>query len=626
MNTILELLLADEFQDAWATYQALPSPDEEDTRWAAAALFQRRDFTHARDLLLSAVGAGHAPARIDLATVFRHLGRLRHASEQLRNLDVETLDPDDRVLYYREEGAIYFTEGRMQAAIDVLERAWIASFALPSRPSLRVGVAHLLALALHTQGHSASALQYLATALNEAKSVSREAYLHSIAGLLNMYLGRFGEAEAEYQAAVNLADDVPALLPVLTYNRGLLARVTNRIDEALALLEESTRLAEEVGENETACYALLAQCSIHTAHCRDGPARAALERAKTLTMPGKAQLLIQLREGALLTNQGESSGVTLLQQATAGFQKLGLPREAAWGYLRLAHACLLLDQPDHVNEYLTRAVDGRHALGNAAPLFGEMSEMRELLDHLAALDVSSYAKCLYEEYRACVSERPRKLTLLTLPSPRMLIDGEPLVSGFRHAVPILAYLLIKGPVTMKRLTADVLPDMPPDRARNYVHQVRYRIQQLVPGVSIPFQADRRYSLHSSSTTIECDYLLAYTRASQGLEGALQALNLHQGPFLADLDDEWVEQAREDLRTALLTAGWHELTKPKAHTNPRSIELAWRLLAVDPVNIDLGQTLLELHQELESERATRYVLDRLQKHYVRVLDEIPAELS
>lgn len=622
MNIILQHLLSGQCDEGWTAYKDLEAPTEADMRWAAALMFQRRDYMGARDLLLYLVGRGYLPARIDLATAYRYLGQMRQASEQLNHLNPVSLDANDRVLFFRELGANYFTEGHLQAASSALENAWEAAFEPSAHPSLRAGVAHLLALVLHSQGFSKAASEYLVSGGTYAQSNSRKAYLHSTSGLINTYLANFTEAKLQFELARSISQETSSIRAVLAYNRGLLARLTETRETALNVLRESVVLAEESNEIETACYALLAKCSIYTASNQFELARAVLERARVLVVADRVGLLVDLREGALLVAQGRYGGLRLLLRATRGFKGSGLRRETGWGYLRLAYASLLLGRPKSIDAYLTRATDVANALGTAAPFFAEMNEMPGLLDHLAGLKVDAYAKTIYQEYVVKYSNGPRKLSIQSLPAERLLVDGEPLRVGYRYASRILIYLLIHGPVSVERLATDVLSSMPYTRARNYFHQVRFRLRSLFPGLSITHLGNQEYGVESQDLIVELDYLRVHNLAGQDLDSLEKALSLYRGAFLAEVDEDWVLYAREELIARLLHFGLKMLSTPAFRSSPRALRMAWRLLAIEPSSVELGYMIIELCRLCLGEEHVDGVRNRLARHYARVLDEVP----
>jgi|SRR5690625_444 len=123
MNAVLAELLANGAISAKEKFQSLAAPTPDDLRWLGVATFNLGQLSQARDHLLASRAAGCGAAGIELATTYRHLGRVDLARTTLQQLSGADLNNFDRALFYRERGCQNLAHGRKAAALRDLEVA-----------------------------------------------------------------------------------------------------------------------------------------------------------------------------------------------------------------------------------------------------------------------------------------------------------------------------------------------------------------------------------------------------------------------------------------------------------------------------------------------------------------------
>jgi len=161
--------------------------------------------------------------------------------------------PDARLsTLWRLHGRLAFERGEQSRAIALQTRA--LKFAELAHDSRLIGLAHYeLAMCYKRVGDSGIVREHLtkaANALHAAGDRRHLALVHRLSGVLQGQEGRIQEAttalrQAEWLATAINADDV---LAGTAHNQAILALMSHRLDEALALAERSVALYRALGE------------------------------------------------------------------------------------------------------------------------------------------------------------------------------------------------------------------------------------------------------------------------------------------------------------------------------------------------------------------------------------------
>lgn len=631
-SKILEDLLSQGADAAWTSFSRIPSPAASDYRWAGVARFYAQEFDEAHDLFMKAIASGAHEAGIELVTLYRHTGKLELCEEELTRLDLALLSAQDRTLYWRERGVLSYAHGDLPASKVHLLRAWRASYSSRLGPRLRMGIALALAVTYNSLGEPHRAARFAHRAKQGAPA-AQLAYLHSVAGLSSLYSGDVNQAKEEFCHARSLLDHAPLLAPVLTYNEALGHLAVGHHEASVNCLEQASAEAMDLDERETEFYAAQLLCATYDFLGASSQAKRALERARALASSQKARGLLLMREGTfyVMRRTYAKEGLKLLRSALAIFGALGIPRETAWAHLHLAHAYHASGDTKSRDNFLRMVADAANGWATSGPVFLELRLLPTLRQHLEALPVASYDRCLLD-----FLDPDRGLPhvhLTTLGAPCLLVDGERVRLGLRHAVDVIAYLVVHPHTGLKQLLQDVFPDLDNQLAKNYFHQVRHQLSKHVPGFSIVYGKDRTYSLHTSGLTFTCDFLrLSSVLEQTSLDALEKALDAYKAPFLQHREDDWSLVTRERLHVQLLVGGLrilnHQIAADAADERSlaKCIDLAWRLLEVDVGSVEIGRLLIELTHRCDGAMAATQVAQRLCDHYLTILGVVPPEIE
>jgi DNA-binding NtrC family response regulator/tetratricopeptide (TPR) repeat protein len=161
--------------------------------------------------------------------------------------------PDARLsTLWRLHGRLAFERSEQSRAIALHTRA--LKFAEQARESHLIGLAHYeLAMCYKRVGDSAIVREHLteaANALHAAGDKRHLALVHRLMGVLLGQEGRNQEATTALRLAERLATSVHAddVLAGTAHNQAILALMSHRLDEALALAERSVALYRALGE------------------------------------------------------------------------------------------------------------------------------------------------------------------------------------------------------------------------------------------------------------------------------------------------------------------------------------------------------------------------------------------
>ena len=181
----------------------------------------------------------------DLTQATAALGRPPDVSkESLTDARLSTL--------WRLHGRLAFERSEQSRAIALHTRA--LKFAELARDSRLIGLAHYeLAMCYKRVGDSAIVREHLteaANALHAAGDKRHLALVHRLSGVLQGQEGRIQEATTALRLAERLATSIQAddVLAGTAHNQAILALMSHRLDEALALAERSVALYRALGE------------------------------------------------------------------------------------------------------------------------------------------------------------------------------------------------------------------------------------------------------------------------------------------------------------------------------------------------------------------------------------------
>jgi len=194
---------------------------------------------------------------------------------------------------------------------------------------------------------------------------------------------------------------------------------------------------------------------------------------------------------------------------------------------------------------------------------------------------------------------PLRISLLG--PPRIEVDGRPLVVDTRKAIALLAYLaVVRRPIARDSLVELLWPDADPDGGRGALRRTLSVLRAALSGAWL--DVDRRQvSLVDDRVDVD---VTRFRAAAASVDRALlaDAVAIYRGDFLEGFGlrdsatfDEWQALEAEALRSDLGRALRQLASLEAAAGNPTAaVELARRLVALDPLEEDGHRLLMTLH--------------------------------
>lgn len=627
LQGVLASALAGDLEGGLALHAALPNPSASDDRWAGVCCLGLGQVLEAKRLLARAITRGALSARIELAAVYRREGNVTLARQTLAAVDVEALNPFDRVLALRELAGEAQFDGQLVLARERLERAWVDGQGVDVGEAFLAPVAQVLGSVLTELGHAERGVQLLTYAARHANS-ARLAYVHGARGLALTFAGRHEEADAALSAAATHARRLPLALPVLAYYRGLLERARGDLGAAEHALTEADALARAGGEEETQTYVRLAWCAVSTSQGRFDEARGHLARASSLAAGLVPEALVLVRRAALQTATGTGDPATALEAVAGRLGQARLLRVQGWALLHAAEAHFAASRQEDALGALEQAVDVVHAMGSPQGLGVELRYLPRAAADIAARDPGSYVGGLRTALGVEHVLHP-PLRLETLGAARLVVGERAARLDLARSVEVLAWLLDHPRVRLGDVQLALFPEVPHRRSKSYFHQVRDELERVAPGLRVPYDRETRtYRVTLSGVTFSWDAQNLRRILDGGVENAIMAaLDGYPGAFLPDADSDWARWERDDLKSLILRVGLRTLDEwYHAGEHEKVLALARRLVNLDPLDDAVNEFLLRAIFEVEGERAARQVYRRLRDHYEDEVGSLPPNLA
>jgi len=620
-HPLLQLILHGDGEAALTLYQTISTCSAEDHRWGGYALYLSAKHLHARDVLAKAICLGCEAARIELATVYRHLGDAALARTTLEALDSNVLTSFDRALAKRELGMLLLGEGRLLEATQTLEQAWTSVQCAP--PALQASTALALGLAHGQLGQELRAVHVLDSAVTVSQGVKR-AYPLASRGLYKIYAGDYESAGQDLQGARTYLVDVPVLGSTLSYNEGVLCRARGRYAEALRCFQTAVALAGP--EGELSFFAELSICAIHTALGQWHEAAAALARSAQQRTQLRRDLFWRWRAAALNESQGKVMSEEL-QEVQQQFLGLGLQREAGWVGLHVAESLLHQGKDKAAQSTLEQVMDTAHRLGGPNAMVIELRDLNAVQEQLRQLR-GGYPGLLYTAWEAMSGCAPIRIELITLGASRILVDGRALPLRLRRSVDVLVYLLERGAANRMQILTDLWPETSPKEAGNYFHQVKNKLEAALPGMTLPYDAATgTYSVRVQGPRLLWDAAAVKSLLSTDDDDSIwEAITAYAGAFLPSSEVAWVQEERKQLEWSVVKAGLQLIERwNAAGQTSKCLELAQRLREIEPYNEVLAEYLIVATLELEGHIAARRAFNEVSSQFRLEIGEVPPAL-
>ena len=416
------------------------------------------------------------------------------------------------------------------------------------------------------------------------------------------------KAKADLQEACAYLPGLHSAQAHHAYLEGTLACAQGHWSAATRLLLQARAQAQTSGETGTECLAELGLASILTVQEDYDAALAHLLRARQLRSNVWERALVELRFGHWAAAQGQAAQHQL-EAARDAFITLDLPRETAWAEFHLA-ACALPASPTEALAALRRAVHQRHRLGSAAPLLPELRLLPSLVQFMSMHPHEAPIKTLLTDRRELGLSEPLHIRLVTFGRAHLLADGQEVPLRLKRMLELLAFLLLRGPVSRDTIVLHLWPDDDPRKAVNYFHQANHLLKVAAPSLSLAFdKVTSTYALQCDGPVLSSDIGEIKRLLSADDENLqLRALALYTGPFLPQVDADWAREEGDAvewsmINTALgLMARW---SREGRYDKCRS--LSRRLVEVFPCDESLVEYLVESTLHLDGSAAAQRAL-------------------
>jgi tetratricopeptide (TPR) repeat protein len=627
----LEVLRSDSTQVALEQFRLQTTPTADECCWAGLALARLGHFLEASELLNRAREGGIELAGALLASVYRFSGETGRGRELLKSVDQSKLDSLGVTLFERERGSVLFADGLLKDSIESFTRALDVASGDEDAKAFVPNIIPMLAFALSSAGRDRDATGYLNRALETAAAHARPALLLQRV-LAYTYIGHWKEARDDLALLDQLETDA-SFKPNVMYVKAKLAQAQGLTDDAARDYLETVALAREVGEPEPEFYAELGLTALSTATDDLSMARAHFHRARGLidATSTKMHAHLALRYGALLVRTNNPESLTLLLQALTAFERLELERELGITHLHLAEAYLKLELTQEADTHLERATDSRHALACGASFVAELRNLPFALERLSIAPKKAYMTALMKDWRDLDANAPALLSITTLGTYRLTLDGVDVrvQSGLARTIEVMTYFLEHGECTLEQVQTNIFTETDPIQARGHIHLIRQSVRKAIPGVSIPFDSNRHtYRLVVRGLRLRWD-VLEFRRALAiaGENGLRKALSLYGGSFLPRSENIWAIETRGEIEWSVCKSGLGVLEDLfQLGKFDLCEKLAERLLEIEPLDVGISLLLLECVKSLRGMTAARQSLAHIQTVFQNQIGEVPEAIA
>lgn len=514
-----------DFDAGVQAYRSLIEPGAKDDRWFGVCLFQRFEDMLAQEAFFRALSKGEEAARVNLAHLLRFLERSEEAVTELTQVNVETLNPYDVVLYLRVSSLHEETNGNIRKAVEFAEHAWQEVQGIPEFNILAPGVLAQLGILYGRTGEARRALWYLEHGIKLTTGFERQKVQLRRATLL-INLGRLDEAEAELRSLSDIAEGLNLERMLLEGELNWMAgNLETAVDRFLTVVQAAATAAAG-SEEMTARISLAAILTYSNQYVE---AQENLDKATILRSDRIDVLVHRFREILLHLKRGQyivSEAISELEMLAVELRRLGTLQEEASVRLHIAELLRLTNHVRCISE-LQNVADICALVQNSIFLQKEWHFVPELKAVARSTIPTLFA--------------PRsQLEVISIGEEQLKLNGRIVQPPLKRTVELLTYFLENHSVALGNLLKDVFPNVKARTGRSYFHQFRHQIKQHVPGLKIIFNsANRRYELR---TTIDIRWDVTSLRA-----GEQPVLN---GEFLPYTSPQWSKELREEVRSLL----------------------------------------------------------------------------
>jgi DNA-binding SARP family transcriptional activator len=625
-NPILECVVTRQYRRGTTLLRERKQPSAQDLTWGAICLLNDAHPLEAIEPLMMARSAGLEDAAVHLACAWRLAGDEASGTTVLATVREQALSAFGRACLERERGALSYATGALRQSVRELQSAWSLATADPIGRALLTGFNAALGLALSDAGFDERASRHLERGVDASDSV----YLHTARVTCALNTGDVLGARRALEEAQALLADAPVAEAMLAYCHARVAHFVGDLEPAASHLTRAIQNAAQCGSQDIEFHARLQLATLEDARGQPHLARAHFARANRLATNPCARAFLEWRRGTYLMRNARPEGLARILEARAAFQRLERDREEGLTYLHVCEACLRHGDEDRAREALEAAVDARHALGNGARFALELRGLPSTQEFLNAAPLTAYERTLLEDHTRLEAIAVPRVKLRTFGTPALLISEHSvrLEAGVARCVELLAYLLETGEASLEHLQRDLYPDVAPSRSRSHIHTIRSAIVNAIPGLSVPFDPEKRtYRVAQHGVRLIWDVLevrnLLDLQSPRPLRRAIEMMSTWSQP---DATAEWIESLHTRLEARVLDVG---ITIIRAALDSKkgslAAELALALQARFPLEVNAAVLLVEAILAAEGQGAAMRTLRRLQGDFEREVGDVPERL-
>lgn len=326
----------------------------------------------------------------------------------------------------------------------------------------------------------------------------------------------------------------------------------------------------------------------------------------------RAQVL--LLQSSIARSQREyATARDMVDAALAALSENGTPLDYARALLTLADVVAHAMPADSsaLLEALDRAIRIADQLGHDWFLVSTAIHMPEMLRRAAAAGWSRAPDWLERQQELRVAsrmidqhDRRPVLTVRTLGTDQILVDGRPITLGWSKAREVLCYLLQHpNNTTPDTLRAAIWPDDAPSRI---VKDAIYALRSALPAELINMHGRQFYRLNPAAARVEYDvasFSELLKRAQHDSEARLSAIDLYGGSFLPACDSAWCKTLRGNLERSYVQA-LHQAAEASEQHNDYSDALGMyrRILEHEPFDELAHAGIMRCYVELSNRAA------------------------
>lgn len=558
------------------------------------------------------------------ATAHRYLGNYSAAiADAEEALNLTTADNAFQIIRaeaQRVKGLILYRLGQARQAIECLENSLAAYTRLDEQRSIPILLMELGMAYRATGNYDTARVSYekaLAIWQREDNMTWQANLLNNLGGLHHA-LGEYEQAALAFENGLQCArrSGYIRMEALILTSMGDLYLELGELDGAQQAYSQAQGIAQRIGDRFLIFYSIFAQAGWGRLRKDFAQAYSILNQARTMVeISGSAyeQGLYHLENGRLLLTEGEVQQAILdFQASNRYFEQGGQRVERAWSQLWLAAACNAAGDTDSAHAQLQSLTKDLIDLGQAGhSLYVAVHHARTWLASLQNdPQVGLALSQLFEKADQWQNDLPtvraslRRITdTLPVSPPRLIIQAlgreQVKVNGklvttsdwqTQAARDLFFYFLSASqPVTKEQVGVAFWPDISPAQLKMRFKINIYRLRHALGQEAVLFEDDhyrfnRALDYEYDVETFES--CLAQASASQDVQERIThyqtAVELVQGPYLADMDADWALPERERLSQAYLSAllSLAEIYLENGETE-KALQICQRALAWDP---------------------------------------------